>query len=579
MKKIKFSIGSSSVFFNVLNKDIERLLSGTKLLIKAKKLLWFKMVFYFLLHAGAYVVLFISPPGKTGLLFNYTFIGLSGILLTFNVSHDACHETFSKNRRLNNWLYHLSFNLQGPNAYLWKIRHTASHHLFPNVDGCDADIDNNPFIRLSPHHPFRRHQRYQHLYSFFVYCFYTLHWFLFKDFLYLFKKKVANLQQKKHPVKQYFRFFFWKLVYISFMFLLPALAGYSFGNILLAFFIMHVISALFFIHVLIVTHLCMETQFPKMDVNGCLPGDYYIHQLTTSLDYSPTNKIYNWFLGGFNSHAAHHLYPKLPHTAYPIISRFIEQRAKEFKIPYNKLSLWKAIRSHYKYLRMMGRPNCKFKLSACQSLTCKNCRPTSVDTTSIRQLSILVVALLISLAAVSQKKYFSLAAFNTQTAMPFGKFLGMFTDQFHPGIEAGYGINISVKEKHDWFTEFKIACFYHRFVQTGIPLYADFGYRYKFNDKFFAEASIGAGYMHSIPATAKLKLKDDGVYVNNKGIGRVQAMATFGLGFGYSFNPSAKKPASVFATYQQRIQMPFVKSYVPMLPYNSFMIGIKKSIK
>jgi len=356
MKKIKFPIGSSSVFFNALNTDIERILSRTSLLMNAKKLLWLKMVSYFMIHVCAYLALFLFPLGKTGLLAAYTFIGLSGILLAFNVSHDACHETFSKNKKLNTWLYHLSFNMQGPNAYLWKIRHTASHHLFPNVDGCDADIDDNPIIRLSPHHPFRRYQRHQHLYSFFVYCLYTLHWFFYKDFLYLFKKKVANLQQKSHPVKQYLFFFFWKLTYLSFMFLWPLCAGYSFGNILLAFFVMHIISALFFIHVLIITHLCMETQFPKTDENGCLPGDYYIHQLTTSLDYSPTNKIYNWFLGGFNSHAAHHLYPKLPHTTYPVISRFIEKRAKQFNITYNKLDLWTAIRSHYKYLRMMGRP-------------------------------------------------------------------------------------------------------------------------------------------------------------------------------------------------------------------------------
>jgi linoleoyl-CoA desaturase len=547
--------------------------------VNAKKLLWFKMVFYFLIHLSAYLALFLFPLGKPGLLVDYIFIGLSGILLAFNVSHDACHQTFSRNKKLNNWLYHLSFDIQGLNAYLWKIRHTGSHHLFPNVDGCDADIDDNPFIRLSPHHPFRRYQRYQHLYSFFVYCFYTLHWFLFKDFLYLFKKKIANLQQKKHPVKQYFLFFFWKLIYLSFTFLLPLCAGYPFGNILLAFFVMHFISALFFIHVLIITHLCMETQFPKTDENGCLPGDYYTHQLTTSLDYSPTNKIYNWFLGGFNSHAAHHLYPKLPHTAYPVISRFIERRAKQFNVPYNKLSLWAAIRSHYKYLRVMGRPICRFKSSNHRDFNCKDCRSASVHVTAMKQISVLVVALLISLAASSQKKYVSLAVFNTQAAMPFGKFFGMFTDQFHPGIEAGYGINVSVKEKHDWFTEFKIACFYHRFVQTGIPLYVSFGYRYKIAGRFSAETSLGIGYFHSVPATAKLKLNQDGVYVNNKGIGRMQAMATFGLGLGYTINPSAKKPVTAFTIYQQRIQMPFVKSYVPLLPYNSFMIGIKKSIK
>jgi hypothetical protein len=85
--------------------------------------------------------------------------------------------------------------------------------------------------------------------------------------------------------------------------------------------------------------------------------------------------------------------------------------------------------------------------------------------------------------------------------------------------------------------------------------------------------------MHSVPATAKLKLHDDGVYVNDKGVGRMQAMATFGLGLGYTIDPSAKKPLSVFTTYQQRIQMPFVRSYVPFLPYNSFIIGVKKSFK
>jgi hypothetical protein len=197
----------------------------------------------------------------------------------------------------------------------------------------------------------------------------------------------------------------------------------------------------------------------------------------------------------------------------------------------------------------------------------------------MKQLSILVAILLINAAASAQKKYVSLAGFNTQTAMPFGKFAGLFTDQFHPGIEAGYGINMSVKEKHDWFIEFKLACFYHRFVQVGIPLYGDLGYRYKFSTRFAAETAVGVGYMHSVPATAKLKLHDDGVYVNNKGIGRMQAMATFGLGLRYTFNPSAKKPLAMFTTYQQRLQMPFVRSYVPMLPYNSFILGIKKSIK
>ncbi len=355
MTKIKYRSGSSSAFFQSLDNEIGKLLSSTGLLVNAKRKLWIKMIFYFLLHASAYLILFLVPHKEiTGLLFSYAFVGLSGLLLGFNVSHDALHGSFSKNKRVNQWLYHISFNIQGNNAYLWKIRHNSSHHIFPNVDGCDADIDDNPFIRLSPQHRLRKYQRYQHIYSFFVYCFYTLHWFVFKDALYLFSKKVANLQHKKHPPKQIALFFGWKLLYLLLLLILPVIAGYPLKDVLLCFFIMHVVNSLAFIHFLIATHFCMETSFPVQDENGFLPDDYYTHQLATSLDYLPESKLCNLFIGGFNAHAAHHLYPKLPHTIYPAISGIIEQKAKEFNIPYHKLTLRDAIVSHYRYLKKMG---------------------------------------------------------------------------------------------------------------------------------------------------------------------------------------------------------------------------------
>lgn len=356
MMKIKYSSGSaSSLFFRSLHQEVNELFSSTDLLPKARKLLWRKMYFYFSLHVAAYLLLFATSHEQTGwLILNYIFVGVSGLLLGFNVSHDAMHDTFSTNRKINHWLYHLSFNIQGNSAYLWKIRHRSSHHIFPNVDGCDADVDDNPFIRLSPQHPLRKYQRYQHYYSFFVYLFYTLHWFLFKDALYLFKKRVANLQQHEHPLKEKVLFFAWKFLYLFLMLILPVICGYDFTTVLLCFFIMHAVNSVLFIHFLISTHFCMETHFPAADKEGVLPFDYYTHQLATSLDYSTQSKFFNFILGGFNAHAAHHLYPKLPHTIYPVLSVLIEQKAREFNIPYNKLSLAGAIRSHYRYLKMMG---------------------------------------------------------------------------------------------------------------------------------------------------------------------------------------------------------------------------------
>lgn len=364
MKKIKFISGSSSRFFISLNTDVEDLLLQKNLLLKARRLLWIKMIFYFSLHLSSYIILYSFNHEKLiNIIINYIFIGLSGILLAFNVSHDACHETFSKSKIINYWLYHISFNMQGTNAYLWKVRHTASHHLFPNVDGCDADIDNNPLLRFSPQHPLKKYQKFQHLYAVVIYAVYTLHWFLFKDFLYLTKKRIANLENKKHPALEWILFFIWKFVYLTFLIGLPIWFGYPAYKILFSFFIMHIFNSWFFIHSLIATHLCMETKFPKPDDNGYLPFDFYSHQLETSLDFEPTNKVYNWIFGGFNSHAAHHLYPKLPHTIYPYISPLIEQKAKEFKIPYHKLSLIKAIKSHYSFLKMMGRQISSEKVS------------------------------------------------------------------------------------------------------------------------------------------------------------------------------------------------------------------------
>jgi hypothetical protein len=181
--------------------------------------------------------------------------------------------------------------------------------------------------------------------------------------------------------------------------------------------------------------------------------------------------------------------------------------------------------------------------------------------------------------AQKRQKQFSLAVMNVQSAMPFGKFVGIFSDQFHPGVEAGIGFNWKTKSKHDWFQEIKAGYFFHRFVQHGIPVYTNIGYRYKFSSQLSSEIILGAGYLHSVPATAKLKLNDKGEYVNNKGIGRMQAMAITGLRVSYKLETNTDRPFTFFAQYHQLLQMPFIKSYVPLLPYNGFEIGVSRALK
>ena len=53
----------------------------------------------------------------------------------------------------------------------------------------------------------------------------------------------------------------------------------------------------------------------------------------------------------------------------------------------------------------------------------------------------------------------------------------------------------------------------------------------------------------------------------------MQFIASFTIGAEFVINPSAQNLLQVFMNYQQRLQTPFVKSYVPLLPYNNLSLG------
>lgn len=354
--KLKFQTSKTDSFACTLQQRVQRITRLPGFMAQCRRRLWLKLFFYTLMFTGSYTLLVFAHYQNLLLLtLNYMVLGLSGILLAFNAAHDAVHGTFSENRRINHFIFTLCFNLQGVNGMLWRKRHIASHHVFPNVDGCDADIDDNPFMRLSASQPRAAHHRWQHWYATVLYMCYTLHWILFKDFLYLGKKQLANLKDLRYSYRQIISVVLWKCVYFLYMIVLPVMAGYSCTSVLVAFALMHMTISLFFVWTLIISHLCEETSFPTAGENGFLPYNFHEHQLAVSLDYHPGSMVANWIFGGFNAHSAHHLFHRLPHTAYPFISRTIRITAAQYSYPYHSLPLHKALLSHYGYLKMLGR--------------------------------------------------------------------------------------------------------------------------------------------------------------------------------------------------------------------------------
>lgn len=178
-----------------------------------------------------------------------------------------------------------------------------------------------------------------------------------------------------------------------------------------------------------------------------------------------------------------------------------------------------------------------------------------------------------------QNRFFSAAVTNHHSAYPFSAFKNLFANEIHPGVEVGYGFNWKTKPKHDWYQRFKAGYFYHRFVQHAIPLYTQLGYRYKPLQCLWFSAALGAGYLHCIPATAVLHVNAEGTYKNAKGIGRGQALLNFTVGAQYNLAKSKQNSTAVFIEYQQMLQTPFIKSYVPLLPYNSIAVGLSFPLK
>lgn len=353
---IQFAKTTPHDFFTTLNARVEQYFSSIGGNRFANREMYAKLIFFPALWLSLYVLLlsgWVQNPVYQ--LIVYTSFGLTGILMAFNLSHDAAHQSIFRNPRWNAWLYFLSFNLQGVNAYLWRIRHVESHHLFPNVDGCDVDIDDNTLLRLSPHRPHRPWHRWQHWYAPLLYLFYTLFWIFIKDFVYLRKRKLANLRQLNHPKSEIFWLVAMKVFYLFYMLWLPkTVLGLGWGEAFLGFVLMHGVISLWFVFTLVSSHLAEETEFPQVDSNERLPHTWMAHQVATSLDFHPRSRAAGWLFGGFNAHVAHHLFPAVCHIHYAEISKIIRQTADEFHYPYHETTLLRAIGSHFRYLKRLG---------------------------------------------------------------------------------------------------------------------------------------------------------------------------------------------------------------------------------
>lgn len=317
---------------------------------KATRLLHAKM----LLLSGSYILFFpliwISYAGSWYLLCP-ALMGILSLPLVLNAGHEAVHRT-SKQDKVNAVARHV-FYLLGTSAWFWELRHLSSHHACVNICGQDLDISQSALIRLDKTQPHKTWHRWQHAYMPFAFLLYTLSWFFIRDFADLRRHTFGQRVVKSHPAKEVLLLFVAKAWHLAAFLFIPYVVCGSWQQAFAGFLLFHASASLVTTFALISAHIGEEHEMPLPQ--DPMPYSWLEHQLRTTSDFCTQNSFILHFFGGFNHHVAHHLFPNIPHTLYPTITRHIREFCELNALPYYcHDTLFKSGFSHFRRLQQFS---------------------------------------------------------------------------------------------------------------------------------------------------------------------------------------------------------------------------------
>jgi len=273
----------------------------------------------------------------------------------FNVMHDACHGSFSSKKWVNEIFGH-TLNALGGNAFIWKFKHNIIHHTYTNVDGIDDDIAKSPIMRQCTTQKWVPAHRFQHIYVVLVYAISSFAWVFMMDFNKYFHQRIISTPLQKMDTKEHIIFWLSKAFYVLFYILIPVyFVGW--GPWAIGFAVMHVALGFTLAIVFQLAHVVEHVEFEIATVDPkVIENEWAVHQVKTTANFAPRNKIVSWFVGGLNFQVEHHLFPRVSHVHYPAISRIVKSTCAKFNMPYNEFpTMISAIASHFRMMRFLGK--------------------------------------------------------------------------------------------------------------------------------------------------------------------------------------------------------------------------------
>ena len=358
--RVSFKTGGA--FLRELRAEVEEHLAFGHVRLRGSIALYAKAPVAFGVTALSWAVLMFLRPGWIGATLCIGGLAVGGTLIAFCVMHDANHGAYFKRRGNNHLVGWTSDLMLGFSSYAWRVKHNVAHHTYTNVDGYDADIEQAPFARLAPAQPARPWYRFQHLYIWPLYSFMAIRWQLFGD-VQSFRQGSIGKSALRFPSG-------WpgvglvvgKAFFVCWAIVIPLLV-YPWWAVVATYLGISMLTSVVMATTFQLAHCVEEASFTSAADLEQDASVWAVHQVETTVDFCPRNKLLTWGLGGLNFQIEHHLFPRLPHTLYPVIAPIVKRNCARHGVRYTtQPSLWVALRSHFRHLRELGRAGLRAEL-------------------------------------------------------------------------------------------------------------------------------------------------------------------------------------------------------------------------
>lgn len=178
----------------------------------------------------------------------------------------------------------------------------------------------------------------------------------------------------------------------------------------------------------------------------------------------------------------------------------------------------------------------------------------------------LILSLSVSGQVESSEPKFPLtiSVFTESISLP--DFRGIFK---HPnwGFRIGTEYYYSRKGGRLWLQTINLGYYHHKGWQQGFYLSSEIGYR-KMISHFFADATLGLGYLHLIAEPQRYQPTEGGFEKASPHLHKL--MPALGIGLGYDTGN-----VTIFSRYEAFGEMPFNYGGSPVLPHRSLHLGTR----